>query len=495
MSFPTLRLPTELYRAEHVRELDRIAIQQVGIPGYSLMSRAGEAAYRAMRTRWPEAHRLKVVCGTGNNAGDGYVLARLAHNDGLDAAVVQVGDGGRLQGDCLRAAREAEQAGVPAGRYVGEASLDAEVVVDALFGTGLDRDVSGEWRQAIDAINATPGPVLSIDIPSGLSADNGAVLGAAVRADATISFIGLKQGLFTAEGPAHCGEILFHDLDVPTQVFEAVPSPAGLIRFEQLRHWLAPRARTANKGHHGHVLVLGGERGYAGAPRLAGEAAARSGAGLVSVALRSTGTGGCWSCPELMCRAVEAPDDLAPLIARASVVALGPGLGQQDWGKAMFRAALAGGRPLVVDADGLNLLATQPLRREDWVLTPHPGEAARLLNSTPGEIQADRFAAVAELRKRYGGVIVLKGPGTLVLAAEEPVAVCRLGNPGMATGGTGDVLCGVIAALLAQGVAAGAAARLGVWLHARAADLAAADGERGLLATDLLPHLRRLVNP
>nr|MDJ0870432.1 NAD(P)H-hydrate dehydratase [Gammaproteobacteria bacterium] len=244
-----------------------------------------------------------------------------------------------------------------------------------------------------------------------------------------------------------------------------------------------------------HVLVLGGERGYAGAPRMAGEAAARCGAGLVSVALRSTSAGGCWSCPELMCRAVEAPDDLASLIARASVVAVGPGLGQQDWGKAMLGAALAGGRPLVVDADGLNLLATQPLRREDWVLTPHPGEAARLLNSTPDEIQADRFAAVAEMRKRYGGVIVLKGPGTLVLAAEEPVAICRLGNPGMATGGMGDVLCGVIAALLAQGVAAGAAARLGVWLHARAADLAATDGERGLLATDLLPHLRRLVNP
>ncbi len=495
MLFPTVSLPAELYRAEHVRELDRVAIEEIGIGGWTLMSRAGEAAYRAMRARWPEANRIIVVCGTGNNAGDGYVLARLARQHDLTVTVVQIGDAARLKGDALIAAREAEQARVRVESYAGATGFDADVVVDALFGTGLDREVAGEWRQAIEAINASACPVVSIDIPSGLSANTGAVLGAAVRAHVTVSFIGLKQGLFTAEGPGHCGEVLFHHLEVPAQVYGAVGAPGALLQFEKLKHWLAPRARTTNKGHYGHVLVIGGEQGYAGAACMAGEAAARCGAGLVSVALRAGNPDTCVSRPELMCRGVEQPEDLDLLIQRAGVVAVGPGLGQLAWGRAMFGAALASGRPLVVDADGLNLLAAQPLRREDWVLTPHPGEAARLLNSSPAEVQADRFGAVAQLQERYGGMVVLKGTGTLVLGPEGSVGLCPLGNPGMATGGMGDVLTGVIAALLAQGVPASAAAQLGVWLHARAGDLAAADGERGLLATDLLPHLRRLVNP
>ncbi len=495
MSFPTVNLPAQLYRAEHVRELDRVAIEDLGIGGWTLMSRAGEAAYRALRARWSEARRITIVCGVGNNAGDGYVVARLACRDGLATTVVQIGDAGRLKGDALTAVREAEQADVTAQSYAGVADFDADVVVDAVFGTGLDREVAGEWRQAIEAINASACPVLSIDIPSGLSADTGAVLGVAVRAGITVSFIGLKQGLFTAQGPEHCGEVLFHDLEVPEQVYGAVSAPGGFVDFEGLKHWLAPRARTANKGHYGHVLVIGGDEGYAGAARLSGEAAARCGAGLVSVALRAGNLGICAARPELMCRGVEEPDDLEPLFERASVVAVGPGLGQLAWGRDMFGAALASGRPLVVDADGLNLLAALALCREDWILTPHPGEAARLLNSSPREIQADRFAAVTRLQERYGGVVVLKGPGTLVLGSESKVGLCRLGNPGMAAGGMGDILTGVIVALLAQGIPAIEAAQLGVWLHARAADLASAEGERGLLATDLLPHLRRLVNP
>ncbi len=495
MSLPTINLPVQLYRAEHVRELDRVAIEDIGIGGYTLMTRAGEAAYGALRARWPEARRITIVSGVGNNAGDGYVVGRLACRDGLATTVSQIGDATRLKGDALMAAQEAEQAGVTTQSYAGAAAFEADVVVDAVFGTGLDREVAGEWRRAIEAINAAACPVLSIDIPSGLAADTGAVLGVAVGASVTVTFIGLKQGLFTAEGPERCGEVLYHDLDVPDEVYGAVDASAVFVDFEGLKHWLAPRSRTANKGHFGHVLVVGGDEGYAGAARMAGEAAARCGAGLVSVALRAGSQGVCSARPELMCRGIEEPADLEPLIERASVVAVGPGLGQLAWGRAMFGAALASGRPLVVDADGLNLLATQALRREDWVLTPHPGEAARLLNSSPREVQADRFAAVARLQEHYGGVVALKGPGTLVLGSEGTVGLCRLGNPGMAAGGMGDVLTGIIAALLAQGVPASEAARLGVWLHARAADLASNDGERGMLATDLLHHLRHLVNP
>lgn len=495
MSHPSARLPTALYRAEQVRELDRVAIQVLGIPGYTLMTRAGEAVYRALRTRWPEAGRITVVCGVGNNAGDGYVVARCARADGLDVGVVEVGDAGRLRGDAATAREDAQKDGVLARAYQGEARFAAEVLVDAVFGTGLDRPVTGEWRAAIDAMNESGCPALAVDIPSGLGADTGAVLGAAVRAEATVSFIGLKQGLFTAEGPAHCGEVLFHDLAVPGRVYESSLPSALLIDLDDGPAWLAPRHRSANKGRFGHVLVVGGAEGYGGAARMAGEAAARCGAGLVSVATHPLSLTGCVARPELMCRGIEAPEGLAPLIEKASVVAVGPGLGQSRWGSEMLAAVLATDLPLVVDADALNLLSRQPRCRDNWVLTPHPGEAARMLDRTPAAIQADRFEAAAQLRVRYGGVVVLKGAGSLVQGSDGQVGLCTRGNPGMATGGTGDILTGVIAALAAQGCDLDTAARLGVCLHARAGELAAADGERGTLATDLLPHLRRLVNP
>jgi len=496
MTHPSARLPAALYRAEQVRELDRVAIQVLGIPGYTLMTRAGEAVYRVLRSRWPEAGRITVVCGVGNNAGDGYVVARCARADGLDVRVLEVGDAGRLHGDAATAREDAQKEGVVAGAYQGEARFGADVLVDAVFGTGLDRPVSGAWRDAIHAMNASACPVLAVDIPSGLGADTGAVLGTAVQAQATVSFIGLKQGLFTAEGPAQCGEVLFHDLAVPGQVYESIQPSALRIDLDDGSAWLAPRHRSANKGRFGHVLVVGGAEGYGGAVRMAGEAAARCGAGLVSVATHPASLPVCAARPELMCRGIDAPDGLAPLIEKASVVAVGPGLGQSKWGSEMLTAVLATDLPLVVDADALNLLSRQPGFRDNWVLTPHPGEAARMLDRSPAAIQADRFEAVEQIRARYGGVVVLKGAGSLVQGTEGPVGLCAQGNPGMASGGTGDILTGVIAALAAQGCDLDTAARQGVCLHARAGDLAAAEGgERGVLATDLLPHLRRLVNP
>jgi NAD(P)H-hydrate epimerase len=259
---------------------------------------------------------------------------------------------------------------------------------------------------------------------------------------------------------------------------------------------LRPRAADAHKGDFGHVLVVGGAPGMPGAARLAAEAAARSGAGLVSVATHAAHAAVLNNGrPELMVRAVDAPAQLADLLARATVVAVGPGLGRGAWGRALFEQVLESGLPLVVDADALNCLAADPLKRDDWVLTPHPGEAARLLQSASAAVQADRFAAVTELQARYGGVAVLKGAGTLVAGGGVPLRLCALGNPGMASGGMGDVLTGVIAALRAQGLAPLEAACSGVCLHAGAADaLAATRGERGLLAGDLIPEIRRLLN-
>jgi hydroxyethylthiazole kinase-like uncharacterized protein yjeF len=489
-------LPVALYRAAQVRELDRLAIEERGIPGYTLMSWAGEAAFSALRQYWPQAQRIAVVCGGGNNAGDGYVVAARALQVGLDVRVLTLSDPERLRGDALTAYQDAQAAGVSIQVFEPTLLSQAEVIVDAILGTGLEREVSGAWRDAIKTINAQPAGVLAIDIPSGLNADTGAIMGVAVRADITVTFIALKQGLFTGQGPDRCGTVLFDNLGVPADIYGIVHPSCRRYSGDNLSTLLPRRPRSAHKGHHGHVLVVGGDSGMAGAARMAAEAAARCGAGLVSVATRAAHAGVQAALrPELMFRGVESVAELAPLLARATVVAVGPGLREGDWGRTAFNAVLACDRPLVVDADGLNILATHPVRRDNWVLTPHPGEAARLLQTTPAQIEADRFIAAAEIAVRYGGVCVLKGAGSVIACEHDGLLLCDKGNPGMASGGMGDVLTGVVAGLLAQGLPLAQAACAGVYLHASAGDLAARDGERGLLAMDLMAHLRTLVNP
>lgn len=489
-------LPHALYRAAQVRELDRIAIQEFGIPGLTLMERAGRSAFEALKAHWPAAQRIAVLCGTGNNGGDGFVVARLAREAGLAVEVLQVGDPARISGDALAAAQALRAAGVEPRGFEPGPVHGAEVIVDALFGTGLEREVTGVWREAVEAINASSAAVLAVDIPSGLHADTGTVLGAAVRAHLTVTFIGPKQGMFTGAGPDHCGAIVFDDLQVPREIYARVAPAAHRIRQEDLYGWLAPRLRGAHKGDHGHVLVVGGDHGMGGAARMAGEAAARVGAGLVTVATRPAHAAALSAaCPELMCHGVEEACDLLPLLRRATVVAIGPGLGRSRWAQGLLGAVLESKLPLVVDADALNLLAQDPLARGNWVLTPHPGEAARLLEIPSRTVQADRFAAVSQLTQRYRAVGVLKGTGTLVQDEGGNLLLCDRGNPGMATGGMGDVLTGVVAGLIAQGLPLAAAARAGVYLHAAAGDAAAADGERGMMALDLLPHLRRAANP
>ncbi len=491
------QLPQALYRTDQVRELDRTAIEDFAISGYELMQRAGQAAFELLRARWPQARKVLVVAGSGNNGGDGYVIARCALQAGLDARVVQLGDAGRLRGDA-GAARDAYlAAGGKIQALAEKAGLpDTDVVVDALLGTGLQSTVRDDARVVIQAINAQRAPVLAIDVPSGVQSDTGNPLGAAAKADCTISFIGLKQGLFTGQAADYCGEIYFDGLQVPAAVYSRHQPSAHRIDLCHYQDLLIPRQRASHKGHFGHVLVVGGEQGMPGAPRMAGEAAARVGAGLTSVATRAVNAVSTNAArPELMAHGIEEPGELQPLFKRATVVALGPGLSRTAWSRGMLSAVLETDLPKVIDADGLNLLAAEPSRREDWVLTPHPGEAARLLEKDTATVQNNRYLALNELQERYGGVCVLKGAGTLI-RSKGRTAVCTAGNPGMASGGMGDVLTGVIAGLLAQGINLRQAAELGVCLHTTAADRAAAlGGERGLLATDLFDHLRRLANP
>lgn len=489
-----------LYRAEQVRAMDQYAINTLGISGTVLMERAGAAAFKLLQARWPQTRNLIAICGTGNNGGDGFVVARLAAEAGLSVKVFILGDSNHLQGDALAAYQRLQSEDIEPVAYTLEAKAALEscdLIVDAILGTGLSGEVKAERRAAIEQINQLETPVFSLDIPSGLNADSGDVEGAAIRAALTLTFIGLKRGLYTGEAVDHTGEVVFDSLSLPMAVFDQQHVDAKRIDYTQYTSLLAPRMRNSHKGHYGHVLIIGGEPGFTGAVRMAGEAAARMGAGLVSIGTRASHAAVLNAGrPELMVHGLEHEPMFQRLAERANVIAVGPGLGQDEWGQKMLRLALDSGLPLVVDADALNILSQSPQRYDKWVLTPHCGEASRMLGQSTTEIQRDRFSVIQALQADYGGTVVLKGAGTLIASADTPLRICSGGNPGMASGGMGDVLTGIIAGLLAQGMTLADAAAMGVCLHAQAGDAAAkAAGERGLLASDLMSWIRRLANP
>ena len=481
-------LTTALFTSAQSRAIDDRATGQLGIPGFDLMTRAAASAFAMLRRRWPAARRIRVVCGVGNNGGDGYLVARDAQAHGLSVDLIALDE--PRGADARRACQAFEEAGGVARPLSAWAEVAAaDVIVDAIYGTGLNRAPEGLPRDAIEAMNASGLPILALDVPSGLSADAGACPGVAVRATATATFIVHKRGMHTGQS-AVAGEIELHALDLPASVLE-VPD-ARLLEASGL----PPRPRDSHKGSNGHVLTIGGDHGTGGAVRMAAEAALRTGAGLVSVGTREENVLAMNAArPELMARGVNGPQALAPMLEKASVVALGPGLGQAAWGHALWTTALDAGLPTVLDADGLNLLHAEPRALPaKIVLTPHPGEAGRLLGMDTKAVQADRFGAVRELARRFSAVVVLKGNGSLIASPSGEVSVCPWGNPGMASGGMGDTLTGIVAALLSQGCGPYEAACLAVGLHARAADVAARQGERGLLAGDLLEPLHRLVN-
>lgn len=489
-------IKTPIYQSQQIREFETLAEQRFGISGDVMMQRAGKAAFDFLLRRWPQAQKIAVFCGAGNNGGDGYVLAHHAHERGLKVMVWQVGSHDHLKNEAKNAFLACQAAQVPMQPFDDQADLHRpDVIVDAICGIGLHNALREEAVAAVKKMQRVHAPILAIDIPSGIDADTGQLLGAAPQATATITFIGLKLGLLTGNGIAYAGELVCSDLQLPMELFSFAEAVAEKIHLSSYAHYLKPRSRDWHKGLSGHVLIVGGELGFSGAPRMAAEAALRVGAGLVSIATRKENALVMnVDCPEIMCHGVIEAKELEPLIARADVIVLGPGLGQSDWSKQLWKQVCETNLPLVVDADGLNILADTMHNNENWVLTPHPGEAGRLLKTNSQEVQADRLAAVKAMNKEYGGVCVLKGAGSLVLAPNTLPALCDKGNPGMASAGMGDILSGVIGGLIAQGIPLGEAAKLGVCLHAMAGDLAAKDGERGMIASDLMPYLRRLSN-
>ena len=493
--------PLALYGAARIRDVEAAMIA-AGTPGIELMRRAGAAAAQHLRQHWPQARTVTIVCGGGNNGGDGYALAGELLGTGHGVRLLAVSDPGRLRGEAALAwsALSATEL-VPVRFTDSEAQAllaSADVIVDALLGLGVRAPLSESIQQAIAAINAAGRPVLSLDLPSGLDPDTGQAL-PAVRATRTLTFIGMKQGLLLGDGPLVSGAV--ECAAIGAEPFLAGVAPS-LRRSDAtlVRRVLPPRPRDMHKAQSGRVLVIGGGPGMPGAVRLAAEAALRVGAGLVTVAsLPAHEAIVLGARPELMFRGVDSAQALQELLPAFDVIAIGPGLGTGDWSRAMLQAVLDARRSaqaLVLDADALNLIAAQADIRhcDDWVLTPHPGEAARLLGWSTQQIQSDRLAAVRALREQRGGVIVLKGAGTLVSSSAGVPVICDRGNPGMAVPGMGDVLTGVIAGLLAQHRDASAAAAAGVLIHATAGDDCARSGQRGILALDVAARLPRVLS-
>ncbi len=488
-------LPYSVYSADWLRKAEAEAAKDTGLSLFTLMQRAGAAAFQLARTTFPEATEWLVLCGHGNNGGDGYEVARLAKLAGLNVTLLAVGSEKPLPAE----AEQARNGWLSAGGEIGDiASAWPEgcgLIIDGLLGSGLSSAPREPVASYIKAINQHSAPVLSLDIPSGLAAETGTAAGEVVRAALTVTFIALKPGLLTGQARDYVGELHYDALGLQSWLSGHLPL---LQRLDagRLSQWLHPRRPCSHKGEHGHLLVIGGDTGYAGAIRMAAESALRTGAGMVRVLTHKEHIGPLLTArPELMVQELS-EESIKAGLEWASAVVIGPGLGQNDWGKSAFEMISESDKPALWDADALNMLAKAPEKRQNRVLTPHPGEAARLLDCSVKDIESDRLLSLHRLVQRYGGVVVLKGAGTLIGSQEGQIALADVGNAGMATGGMGDILSGIIGGLLAQKLSFYDAACAGTVVHGAAADIIAQrQGTRGMLATDLLKWIAPTVNP
>lgn len=489
-------LPLEIYSTEQIRQFETMAINDYGITETTLMAQAAQAALNCLLALWPEAKHIGVVCGPGNNAGDGYYLAKLATEHGLTADVYYVSSPEQLTGAAKWAYGKARAANIQILPLEEIEIIEADILVDAIFGIGLDKPLKDEYFTAVERVNNSLIPVLSLDIPTGVCSKTGNVFGNAVIADATMTFIGVKSGLVTGKAVDYVGELFCDDLQLPVDLFLQTEPYALRLSYDMIMDYFEPRLKNSHKGDNGHVVIIGGDYGLAGAVSLAANAALRAGAGLVTVVTRAEHIAAIVGFrPEVMAIASEHVN-WSQLLARADIVVVGPGLGQSKWSEQMFAQASNCDKSFVIDADGLHFLKKNKLDKP-MIITPHPGEAASLLGADTASVQANRYDALTKLRQKYPQALaVLKGAGSLILDETETFVVCPAGNPGMSSAGMGDVLTGLIAGLWAQGYDRESALEMGVMIHALAGDLVAFEhGERGMLATDLLSIIQQLVNP
>jgi ADP-dependent NAD(P)H-hydrate dehydratase / NAD(P)H-hydrate epimerase len=455
--------------------LDALCIDTQSISGYELMSQAGQQAFSLLLARYWRAKRVAIFCGPGNNGGDGYVLARLLHQADFESVVFCIKPA--ATDDAIKAAQDAEVAGVKIRDWQSELDWNADLVVDALLGIGLNAELRTDYLSCVREINNKNLPVLAIDVPTGVDADTGRLLPEAVIADATITFITRKAGLYTGEALNVRGKLYYADLGVSPELYQ---------EFEPIAHLLQPslpeRSPDSHKGSYGSVAAIGGERSMRGAIFLSSHAALKTGAGVVTA---FTPDEGVTEVDEVMSARWSVGDPLP----QSDVLLFGPGAGRSDWSRAVFAAVQTSNCPKVLDADALFILAAQPNKDEQRIITPHPGEAANLLGITTQNVQSNRFSAVYELQAKYGGVAVLKGAGTPVCDGKQ-IVICDRGNAGMATAGSGDVLAGIISALLAQGLPPMQAASQGVLIHATAGDMSVIPySEQGLTASAITEYI------
>ena len=487
-----------IFNSNDVAQIDKASIDAKGKEfGFKLMKRAALLSFRLLMKQNPKS--VSILCGVGNNAGDGYLIGKKAIELGLETQLISIESEEKLSGDAKKAMLAFKLSGGEVNLWSINDQINGDWIVDAIFGTGINREIDSSYHDAITAINESKSKVISIDLPSGLCGNTGKTFGAIVSADITVTFVGMKLGLYLDKGPNNAGKVHLYDLGVDEKFYKEYEPSLEIISDKILSEVIIPRNQSNHKGDHGHVLLIGGNNGMEGAIRIASEASLRSGSGLVSVISTSR------SCeiinqfrPEVMCYDTLDTGIIRSLMDRVDIIGVGPGLGLNDWATQLYELAFDSNKYLVLDADALNILSTNQVNRGNWILTPHPGEASRLLGCSVSDIQSDRMNALTNLSEKYNADVLLKGKYTLTKSITNGTPyIVTSGNPGMASAGMGDLLTGVISSLLGQfpnlekrKIIASAA-----HIHSKAGDLAAQDGERGLIASDLLPYIRSLVNP
>lgn len=483
----------ELVSGHSAKLLDRALINKHGLTERELIARAGLNAFRVISEEFPHYNVFDIFCGPGKNGLDGLNIAKHAKSSGY-AVRVYLSEPNDLKNlpETLSFSefKELDISVVSFDRFIPRKSI----VVDAIFGVGINRLLPQEVEYLLMSINQLSNPKVAIDVPTGVNPSTGHIDTIAFRADLTISFFAGKQGTYTGEGRSHSGKVLVDKLSLAVQDELKKFHSSKLESLKNLRHLLPVRHEYSNKLDYGHCLIVGGAPGFAGASLLACQAALRTGSGLVSLATHFSNSEGLISSqPEIMLHRIKDAEQTDRILGRISVVGIGPGLGVSTWSRRVYEKLLEFDKPMVFDADALNLLAERPNFNDLRILTPHSREAARLLETSDLQVEFDRILAAERISEIYGGVCLLKGPGTVVARLGRTTRVISGGNSGMATGGMGDLLTGIIASLVGQGATIFDAAVLGASIHNQAADKSKSYGLRGMLPSDLLPLIRDLI--
>lgn len=496
-----------LFSAAQIRQIELDYANHSQIKTYQLMQAAGAAVYQAIKQYWPNRKNMLILAGKGNNAGDGFVLAQLAAKDGFKVTLCHLAMPEQLKGDALIAYENINFTSITLIDWQSLKLDNYDLIVDAMLGTGIQGELKALYLQVVQAVNNYQSAKLAIDIPSGVNADTGYASTNSFKADVTVTFIGHKRGLYTGNAANYRGEVKLFNLGVENYLSHAAQTHCHAHNWQSVKHWLKPRSMDAHKGNFGHCHIIGGASGMSGAVILAASAAARSGCGWVSASMQQNASILLSHQPEIMAKNIDATavNQRLQQLNKVNCLILGPGMDNKAWSDEIMRQLISRqsqqqnqkNLAKVWDAGALNWLAENPNFDEQRILTPHPGEAARLLAISVDQVNQDRFAASLAISRKYSGICVLKGSGTIISNAAGEQIVCAVGNPGMASAGMGDLLAGIIGALVAQGFNLMDASVLGVCIHGEAAERAATQDNhyRGLLASDLLDHLPALLNP